>query len=116
MTYGSIASDPVRNKAGIATTLAALLIDCSSAPALDSAGPAGAGGSGGADSSSHTSSVGSNSSTNTTSAAGVTSQTSGGTTSSGSTPLEEVHLIGRFDKSDPAGPKFAWPGSSMITR
>lgn len=25
-----------------------------------------------------------------------------------------VHTIGRFDTSDPAGPKFAWPGSAIV--
>jgi lysophospholipase L1-like esterase len=25
-----------------------------------------------------------------------------------------IHMIGRFDTSDPAGPKFAWPGSTIV--
>ncbi len=27
-----------------------------------------------------------------------------------------VHFVGRFDLSDPAGPKFSWPGSTIKTR
>jgi lysophospholipase L1-like esterase len=26
-----------------------------------------------------------------------------------------IHTIGRFDTSDPAGPKFSWPGSTIVT-
>ena len=31
-------------------------------------------------------------------------------------PLAEVHLIGRFDRTDPAAPRFAWPGTTIRTR
>jgi lysophospholipase L1-like esterase len=29
---------------------------------------------------------------------------------------EAIHFIGRFDTSDPAGPRFAWPGSAIAAR
>lgn len=29
-------------------------------------------------------------------------------------PPEAVHFLGRFDTSDPAGPRFAYPGSAMV--
>jgi len=31
-------------------------------------------------------------------------------------PKDLVHFVGRFDRSDPAGPRFAWPGSAIHTR
>jgi lysophospholipase L1-like esterase len=31
-------------------------------------------------------------------------------------PKSDIHFIGRFDKSDPAGPKFEWSGSAIRTR
>ena len=31
-------------------------------------------------------------------------------------PMTNVHFIGRFDTSDPLGPKFAWPASGMRAR
>src|SRR6266545_4585469 len=31
-------------------------------------------------------------------------------------PLEKVHFLGRFDTSDGAGPRFAWPGTAIATR
>jgi lysophospholipase L1-like esterase len=31
-------------------------------------------------------------------------------------PKSQVHIIARVDKSDPAGPRFAWPGSAIVTR
>jgi lysophospholipase L1-like esterase len=31
-------------------------------------------------------------------------------------PVETVHLVGRFDTSDPDGPRFAWPGTTIATR
>ena len=35
---------------------------------------------------------------------------------SGVTGTPAVQLIGRFDDTDPAGPRFAWPGSRIIAR
>ena len=35
---------------------------------------------------------------------------------SGAGPVADVHFIGRFDTSDPAGPRFAWPGSAIRAR
>ncbi len=40
----------------------------------------------------------------------------GGTGGGGSGSTAEIHYIGRFDTSDPAGPRFAWPGSTILTR
>lgn len=40
----------------------------------------------------------------------------GGTGGGGSGPTSDVHFIGRFDSADPAGPRFAWPGSAIYTR
>jgi hypothetical protein len=34
----------------------------------------------------------------------------------GSGPVEDLHLIGRFDLTDPAAPRFAWPGSAIGAR
>src|SRR5690242_271327 len=31
-------------------------------------------------------------------------------------PFAAVHFIGRFDRSDPEGPRFAWPGSEIVAR
>ena len=31
-------------------------------------------------------------------------------------PKSDIHFIGRFDKSDPKGPKFEWSGSAIRTR
>lgn len=53
----------------------------------------------------------------------TTSSTSSAATSSGSStgtgvvePTEAIHFLGRFDKSDPQAPSFAWPGSAIATR
>lgn len=53
------------------------------------------------------------------SAATSTSSTSTSSSSSGtggSEPTEAIHFLGRFDKSDPMAPSFAWPGSAIATR
>jgi lysophospholipase L1-like esterase len=34
----------------------------------------------------------------------------------GNEPPAEVHFIGRFDRSDGSGPRFAWPGSAIAAR
>ncbi len=31
-------------------------------------------------------------------------------------PIEAVHFIGRFDRTDPAAPRFAWPGTGILAR
>jgi lysophospholipase L1-like esterase len=31
-------------------------------------------------------------------------------------PTEALHFVGRFDTSDPKGPRFAWPASAIYTR
>ncbi len=31
-------------------------------------------------------------------------------------PTAELHFIGRFDTSDPQGPRFQWPGSGVVAR
>lgn len=31
-------------------------------------------------------------------------------------PTEAIHFIGRFDTTDPAGPRFSWSGSSLMAR
>ena len=31
-------------------------------------------------------------------------------------PVEPIHFLGRFDTTDPAGPRFAWPGSAIAAR
>jgi lysophospholipase L1-like esterase len=31
-------------------------------------------------------------------------------------PTATVHFLGRFDTRDPAGPRFAWPGSAIVAR
>ena len=31
-------------------------------------------------------------------------------------PSAEIHFVGRFDRSDPAAPRFAFPGSAILTR
>jgi lysophospholipase L1-like esterase len=52
----------------------------------------------------------------------VSSSSSSGTTSSGSAttggsePLSDIHLLGRFDLSDPQAPAFSWPGTAIVTR
>src|SRR5579859_711970 len=30
--------------------------------------------------------------------------------------LDALHFIGRFDTSDPAGPRFEWPASAVVAR
>jgi lysophospholipase L1-like esterase len=48
---------------------------------------------------------------------GVQEPAPGEKTPSPSTPAEPaVRFVGRFDTSDPAGPRFAWSGSGMIAR
>lgn len=44
----------------------------------------------------------------------VTEGGTDGATNDGGTPA--VQLLGRFDTSDPAGPKTAWPGSRIVAR
>ena len=34
----------------------------------------------------------------------------------GAGPVSDVHLIGRVDSGDPAGPRFSWPASAIVTR
>jgi lysophospholipase L1-like esterase len=31
-------------------------------------------------------------------------------------PSAAIHFVGRFETSDPGGPRFAWPGSAILTR
>src|SRR5438105_2002093 len=31
-------------------------------------------------------------------------------------PTADVHFIGRFDRTDTAGPRFGWPGTGIVTR
>ena len=53
----------------------------------------------------------------------TTSSTTSAATSSGSStgtgmvePMAAIHFLGRFDKSNPQAPSFAWPGSAVATR
>lgn len=87
----------------ILAALAAASAGCSSSDAQSSSG-----GGGSAETSSGASSAAGDVGASASSAA-----TSG---SGGSSPTSLIHFIGRFDASNPAGPSFAWPGSSILTR
>ena len=43
------------------------------------------------------------------------STTSASSSTGGSEPMELVHFLGRFDRSKPEAPAFAWPGSAIAT-
>ena len=34
----------------------------------------------------------------------------------GSEPMADIHYAGRFDETDPDGPRFTWPGTAITTR
>jgi hypothetical protein len=51
-----------------------------------------------------------------TGASGSGAATASSSGAGGEAPLEELHLVGRFDESDAAGPRFTWPGTSIGTR
>lgn len=31
-------------------------------------------------------------------------------------PMENIHFLGRFDRTDPGGPRFSWPGTALAAR
>ena len=78
----------------------------SSSTSTSSTGASGTGGSGGVGGAG----TGGSATTSSTSSAATSSSTGG------SEPTEAIHFLGRFDKTDPQAPSFAWPGSAIVTR
>lgn len=87
-----------------------LLAACNPIVSTGSSTRRGWGGAGGAAASSASSTASSASSSASSAAA------SSSTGSGGGGPLMPIHLMGRFDSSSPAGPRFAWPGSAIAAR
>lgn len=74
----------------------------------------GGGSSSGTTSTGGTGTTSTSTSTTTSTSTGTSTGTSTSTGSGGATA--PFHLIGRFDGSDPAGPRFSWPGSAIALR
>lgn len=51
-----------------------------------------------------------------TSSSSSAATSSSSSATGGNEPLADLHLLGRFDLSDPQVPAFSWPGTAIVTR